>query len=301
MTSAPAKLEEKRRSPSTPAARPGAGRASTKPDGPGAKPSGLSTKPDGPGAKPSGPSKKPATPASAGRAQNPPTPPLDETRRQAILRAAFAVFAREGFHKASIKLIAAEAGLKSPALIYWYFRDKNELFEKVLVECSPMLSAVPDLTRLMDEPPHVVLPMVAQAYLSLCEVPDGERMFRLVVAEMAHHQEMGDRLAQQGFSLFKDFLTTYLRRQVKLGRLKPHDCEAGAASLAGPLFVYVFTRAVTPALAQNLPASAAFAKHVVRVFLEGLGQNAPSPAVHPNTAKSSAARPPGKPAKGKKP
>lgn len=280
MASAPARQEENPRSGGGAQARTAMGRAGAKENAPGAKPSGR---------------------AALAQTQNTPAPPLDESRRQAILRAAFAVFAREGFHKASIKLIAAEAGLKSPALIYWYFRDKNELFEKVLVECSPMLSAVPDLTRLMDEPPEVVLPMVAQAYLSLCEVPDGERMFRLVVAEMAHHQEMGDRLAQQGFSLFKNFLTTYLRRQVKLGRLKPHDCEAGAASLAGPLFVYLFTRAVTPALAQSLPGSAAFAKHVVRVFLEGLGQNAPAPAVHATITKSSATRPPGKTVKGKKP
>ena len=56
----------------------------------------------------------------------------DSGRRAQILDAALHVMAEHGFRGASIKRIAQRAGLKSPALIYWYFRDKQALFEAVL-------------------------------------------------------------------------------------------------------------------------------------------------------------------------
>src|ERR687888_626604 len=58
-------------------------------------------------------------------------PEPDGGRRGQILDAALHVMAEHGFRGASIKRIAQRAGLKSPALIYWYFRDKQALFEAV--------------------------------------------------------------------------------------------------------------------------------------------------------------------------
>lgn len=53
-------------------------------------------------------------------------------KRQKILDAALNCFAHYGLHASSIKLIAAEAGIKSPALIYHYFEDKEDLFYKCI-------------------------------------------------------------------------------------------------------------------------------------------------------------------------
>ena len=44
-------------------------------------------------------------------------------KRQQILQAARQVAAREGFHQATMQKVAAEAGLKTPSLIYWYFKN----------------------------------------------------------------------------------------------------------------------------------------------------------------------------------
>ncbi len=52
-------------------------------------------------------------------------------RHQQIIEAALRVFAKEGFHQATIKKIASGAGIKSPASIYWYFKDKDDLFQAV--------------------------------------------------------------------------------------------------------------------------------------------------------------------------
>ena len=63
-------------------------------------------------------------------------------RRAQIVDAALHVMAERGFRGASIKRIAEHAGLKSPALIYWYFKDKQALFEAMLEEMAPFLGVV---------------------------------------------------------------------------------------------------------------------------------------------------------------
>ena len=55
-------------------------------------------------------------------------------RRQQILEAALKVFSVKGFHKATNKDIAQAAGGISPGLIYWYFKDKEDLFLSLIRE-----------------------------------------------------------------------------------------------------------------------------------------------------------------------
>src|SRR5438552_17474477 len=96
-----------------------------------------------------------------------PLPEDDEPagRRLQILDAALHVMADRGFRGASIKRIAERAGLKSPALIYWYFKDKQALFEAMLDEMAPVLAVVADAEHLLDEPPDRVLPRIADGLL----------------------------------------------------------------------------------------------------------------------------------------
>jgi AcrR family transcriptional regulator len=55
---------------------------------------------------------------------------IREGSREKILRAALAVFARHGFEQASVRMIAAEAGV-SPGLMYNYFGGKDELLRAI--------------------------------------------------------------------------------------------------------------------------------------------------------------------------
>lgn len=51
-------------------------------------------------------------------------------RRSQIIQAAMAVFAREGFHRARVEDIAAEAGV-GKGTVYQYFSSKEELFREM--------------------------------------------------------------------------------------------------------------------------------------------------------------------------
>ncbi|WP_424188313.1 TetR/AcrR family transcriptional regulator [Actinokineospora sp. G85] len=76
-------------------------------------------------------------------------------KREAILRAAFDVFAREGFAAAGVDVIAAEAGVAKPT-VYNHFGDKETLFREVVAaESARALAenlAVVELLRAPDPP-----------------------------------------------------------------------------------------------------------------------------------------------------
>jgi AcrR family transcriptional regulator len=67
--------------------------------------------------------------------------PGESTSREQLLAAASRVFAREGYHGASMSAIAAEAGFSKGAL-YWSFASKEELFFALLDELDEQLSAL---------------------------------------------------------------------------------------------------------------------------------------------------------------
>jgi AcrR family transcriptional regulator len=56
-----------------------------------------------------------------------PQPDRAEERRQQIMEAALACFARKGYYKTTMDDIVAESGLSKGSL-YWYFKSKDDLF-----------------------------------------------------------------------------------------------------------------------------------------------------------------------------
>lgn len=60
-----------------------------------------------------------------------------ELMREKIISAAMKVFSKYGFFKAPVHLIAEEAGV-SKGLIFWYFRNKQNLIIEVAKRCLPL-------------------------------------------------------------------------------------------------------------------------------------------------------------------
>ncbi len=191
-------------------------------------------------------------------------------RRRQILDAALEVFSRAGYHQATIKAIAQAAGLRSPALIYWYFPNKSELFRAVLQRLAPLLTHIVEDATLLEHPPEEALPRFAQAYLDTFSRPEAVRLLRVVVAEAMRSPETNTALADSGLLTFIRFLEEYFRRQVTLGRLRPHDPRASARAFYGMLNSYALGRSLFPALAEDLPDAAAYVREVVAIFLDGL-------------------------------
>ncbi|MEE9247890.1 MAG: TetR/AcrR family transcriptional regulator [Dehalococcoidia bacterium] len=72
-----------------------------------------------------------------------------EARRQQILDAAFACFARKGFHQTTMQEICRAAGL-SPGAVYSYFHSKEEIIEASCQECQLDLLLIEGTTDRLD-------------------------------------------------------------------------------------------------------------------------------------------------------
>lgn len=191
-------------------------------------------------------------------------------RRGEILEAALRVFAEKGFHRATIKEISREAGIRSSALIYWYFEDKDDLYRAVLTEFSPVVRQAADPASMMEKAPEEVLLAIAEAYLDTFDDPVAARLFRITLSEAAQGGEAGVRALGEAQRAVLGFFVAYLERQVELGRLRPHDAQSSARSFFGMLIVYVLSREVFVYLKEGLPEKERYAKNVVALFLDGL-------------------------------
>lgn len=105
-------------------------------------------------------------------APEPPRPtgrrPGDSGTRDAILDAALALFAERGYDGASVRAIAAAAGV-DPGLVRHFFGDKEALFATAVAD---RMQVAPLLARAAAADPATVGRAMTEAYLSLWERPD---------------------------------------------------------------------------------------------------------------------------------
>jgi AcrR family transcriptional regulator len=189
-------------------------------------------------------------------------------RREQISKAAFEEFAAKGFKGATIKSIAEAAGLQSPALIYWYFPDKEALFREVLSSQVPVLRAVADPAPMMDLPPEEVLPRLGRAYFAFEQFD--VRMLQLMVGEAVRRPEVAEMFIRSGPGRVLGFLKDYLEHQVDLGRLKPHDTRSSARAFIGMLMPQLAGQLFFPALLEDGLTDEEHLRTAASIFLEGL-------------------------------
>ncbi|MDQ3236085.1 MAG: TetR/AcrR family transcriptional regulator [Actinomycetota bacterium] len=193
-----------------------------------------------------------------------------EDRRSQILDAAFEEFAAKGFKGATIKSIASEAGVNSPALIYHYFPDKEALFNAVLETHAPIRSAVENLASLMDRPPEEVLPEIARAYFATVANPTSRRMMKLMLGEAMRRPQLAEMIGRATAVRVLGFLKGYLSRQVELGRLRPHDVRSSARAFVGMLIPQAAGKILFTALREDGLEDEEHIETAVNIFLEGL-------------------------------
>jgi len=189
-----------------------------------------------------------------------------------ILEAAFEEFSAKGFKGATIKSIARAAGLQSPALIYWYFPNKESLFREVLESRISVLRAVRDPAVLLDLPPEEVLPSIAKRYLSTFDNRATQRMARLLLGEAMRRSEVADIFGNAVMKRVLGFLTSYMARQVELDKLRPHDVRASARAFIGILLPQAGSKMVFPAIREDGLTDEEHVEAAISIFLRGLGK-----------------------------
>src|SRR5512141_2219879 len=137
--------------------------------------------------------------------------PENGDRRQQILEAALKVFSTKGFHKATNKDIAQAAGGISPGLIYWYFKDKEDLFLSIIRERAAIFQLADHPEQLMDLPPRQGLELIGRTYLSIFQVPGNVAIFRILIGEAIRFPQIAEMFFKLAGRRFLDLLSQYLQ------------------------------------------------------------------------------------------
>ena len=193
-------------------------------------------------------------------------------RRKQILDAALRVFGTKGFHKATNKDIAVAAGGISPGLIYWYFKDKEDLFVSLVRERTDIMQLTDHAQELMNLPPRVMLSRVGKTYLSIFRTPGNAAMFRIVLSEMTRFPQIGEMLYRGLASKVFNLLNNYLQHQVERGVFRPHDTTVATRSFIGMFIIHILAREILRQPEAISIDDDAVVATAVELFVRGLEQ-----------------------------
>ena len=194
--------------------------------------------------------------------------------RTAILDAAEARFARSGFEGTTIKEIAADAGVNS-ALLYYYFADKEALYGAVVSRFIERIVATMAETFVGDETPSGRVRDFARRQGRMFEAEPRFRKLlgrELIDFDAQHAQAAFRRLAATTFERLRATIADGQRAGVFRADVDP---RFAAISLVGQTSYFHFARPAVEILlagGKPLPAgtSDAFATHVAEFTLAAL-------------------------------
>jgi len=111
-------------------------------------------------------------------------------RQEAILSAAFEVFAANGFEAARLDEVAQRAGV-AKGTIYLYFRDKEELFQAMVRNLIPKRLDV--LVQDLSGPPEAMVhALLDQVYANVVRNPRVKAIVRMLVAESGRFPQLAE-------------------------------------------------------------------------------------------------------------
>jgi AcrR family transcriptional regulator len=164
--------------------------------------------------------------------------PAHETRNR-ILESAIRVFGRNGFQKATLDAVAADAGMTKGA-IYWHFKSKNDLFFAMLDQrfqqetAGPMRGDMELLLKQAKDPLPAMTQMFAAGFYRVVNNPEWAQL-HIECLSLVRHEDVRER-----FSAFYDqvwSMSTELTKELQShGILQSHIDPEVAAIFWSALF-----------------------------------------------------------------
>jgi AcrR family transcriptional regulator len=149
-----------------------------------------------------------------------------EWRRERLLDAALEVFVGRGFDGATVKDIAAAAGV-TQGLLYHYFPGKDALLETLLRERGFLSQLRETLATAASRPAAVVLPEMVREYRRVLVENAGLVTLFFSAGTNRHVRDAMLEFVAEGQRL----LTDYLDARVAAGELRLHDTRLFAQTL----------------------------------------------------------------------
>ncbi len=169
--------------------------------------------------------------------------PEDRDRRQQILDAAQQVFAQKGFEGASIKDLAKAAKI-SPGLLYWYFKDKSDLFASLVSErIKTAFGLLPENVS-FDLPPEEFLPQFGRFYISMFELPMNNALFKVMITNVSSFPPAVREVRSNVIRRVLGTLQGYFQKQIEAGHMRSCDTEMATRTFMGSIVAYLLLKHV---------------------------------------------------------
>ena len=155
---------------------------------------------------------------------------IEETRskRKAILDAARAIIAKQGYEETTIAQIASAAGV-AVGTIYLYFRNKRDIYTALSVEWVSAIAEVIQDPRILDLPIEQIPRALIEASFRIChENSDLMSVFQVDIQsgeELQKHKEAEEVITKA--------LDSFFHIAVERGQLAPFDTTMYAKIMFG--------------------------------------------------------------------
>ncbi|WP_048877047.1 TetR/AcrR family transcriptional regulator [Saccharomonospora saliphila] len=192
-------------------------------------------------------------------------------KRKAIADAARAVFVREGFARASVDTIAAEAGV-SKRTIYNHYGDKKQLFLAIVEQSTDATAtSLLDVARRrlaeFDDVEEALIAFGREWVRPDPRFTDHVALVRLIIAEAAHHPEIVRAWHDAGPRQVRNGLARQLKEIAERGMLEIDDPEVAARHFGALVHSPVRERSLYGALELDEADVDAVVRDGVRAFL----------------------------------
>ena len=164
---------------------------------------------------------------------------LKRDREERILDSAAAVFARKGFHQATIREIAETADV-ADGTIYNYFDNKYDLLVAIMGRIAELEQLPGELAQALQGD---VRDFFVEAFRDrLDRIVQGEAMLKAVIPEVFVNQELRDIFYGQYVLRISSLLEGYVQAQVELGRIRQVETPLAVRLVQGMFIGILFLR-----------------------------------------------------------
>jgi len=199
---------------------------------------------------------------------------LVQKRSTQILEAAARVFARKGYHAATTKEIAAEAGV-SEGTIYNYFQSKEDLLLGIprLISDTTLLPALSQIVTTSitsgEEEEKLLTALLDNGFQTLQRNVDFLKVLFSALPTM--DEETLERYLRRIPLYFAQALEEFLQSRIAQGVYRPMDTTVVARAFMGMIIIFILSQEVLPG--KRVFASLDYdviGQEIVQLFLHGV-------------------------------
>jgi TetR/AcrR family transcriptional regulator len=202
-----------------------------------------------------------ASPTSRGR----PSGPSNDSVRAAILSAARTEFAKAGLAGARTEAIAARADVNK-AMLYYYFKSKQALFEAVVVEMFNDFNR--QALELLASPDPARIVLLRYVGLHFDFLSTRHRHASLHQQAMISQGAFAKQLVSKYFMPRAKAFGALLQRGIREGEFRPMDCFHTGLSIVAVIVFYFSSAHVLELMGEKNPFSEAKLQERKRQVLE---------------------------------